>query len=103
MTRQGPVSGSEASLVKVSNVPEEYRIIASTKCSCGGDLEPILQSLVEVGPPRAYQETHDVIRCQCTNCEKELEFTFDITDLFWEDYEEFSKKWDAILSDDKGR
>ena len=66
--------------IKVSNVEEEYDKISKEKCTCGGKLEPIQQTL---GFPDKMDRISDYLTCSCKLCGKEYQFEFDISSFFW--------------------
>ncbi len=61
----------------VNNVSEEYNIISSLKCKCGGKYLVREQSLVE-----NKGKFYDIISCECKSCEKLVDFIFDINSFF---------------------
>jgi hypothetical protein len=65
----------------VNSVSEEYSIIAEMNCECGGNLEVIMQSLIEKA-----NKYYDVLLCKCKQCEKEEEVIFDINSFFGKIY-----------------
>jgi len=61
----------------VKSVPEEYSIVQSTPCECGGTFKMKMQSLHEQDG-----KMYDVLHCKCTQCKQEKEFIFDINSFF---------------------
>jgi hypothetical protein len=70
----------DPSRIVVNCVAEEYLIVRSTPCECGGTYQPGEQALSQIdGRP------HDVLTVKCA-CGKTREFRFDISRFFGEDF-----------------
>lgn len=63
--------------IVVDSVAEEYTIIETKKCDCGGSLKVQMQSLVEHS-----NKHYDVLHCECDHCKNSVEFVFDINSFF---------------------
>ncbi|NVM53577.1 MAG: hypothetical protein HWN66_07710 [Candidatus Helarchaeota archaeon] len=61
----------------VNSVPEEYSIVKTIKCDCGGDLKVLMQSLIE-----HEKKFYDILSCECKQCKKQREFIFNINSFF---------------------
>ncbi|MBD3350613.1 MAG: hypothetical protein GF364_03910 [Candidatus Lokiarchaeota archaeon] len=76
-------------IIKVSDVAEEYKYVYNLVCdNCGakGEIKVKLQKLTQInGIP------HDILECECTNCGKKYDFTFDVAECF-KKYEDMFKK-----------
>ena len=67
--------------ITVNSVPEEYEILETIDCDCGGKFSMIQQALVEND-----KKFYDILTCVCQNCKKETEFIFDINSFFGKEF-----------------
>ena len=61
----------------VNAISEEYEIVETTKCSCGGTWTVLLQSLVD-----NEKKYYDLLTCKCNRCNMKRDFVFDINSFF---------------------
>ena len=91
----------------VSSVAGEWKDALSQKCSCGGELEIVRQSLCLPDDGEFGKGAYDIFDCVCNKCEKKHKFKYNIDSFFWklnpETVEIFKNIADKYIEEEKSK
>ena len=88
------------------SVREEWKDALSQKCSCGGVLEIVQQSLCFEESNEFGKGAYDIFTCECVDCKRKYEFKYNIDSFFWKPDPEivgiFKNIADKYIKEEKG-